>query len=85
MGLKNFPPQGALGSTKRQAPLAILDPRQQPQMDQEPTTRLPMAMDWDAQGELCPEDLHHLLDHLQAQEEPHAARCPRSRFATHFF
>jgi hypothetical protein len=25
-------------------------------------------MDWDADGELCPEDFHRLLERLQAQE-----------------
>ena len=72
--LQSLPPQSAARNNTRQGNLAILDPRQQPQMDQDQTNLLPTAMDWDADGELSPEDFHRLLDRLQAQEEQHGAR-----------
>jgi hypothetical protein len=37
-------------------------------MDQDQTILLPTAMNWDCDGELCPEDFYRLLDRLQAQE-----------------
>jgi len=37
-------------------------------VEQDQITLLPTAMDWDADGELCPEDFHRLLERLQAQE-----------------
>ena len=37
-------------------------------MDHDHSPLLPTAMEWDSDGELCPEDFHRLLDRLQTQE-----------------
>jgi len=55
-------------NNRRQASLVTLDQRHQRLVDQYQITLLPTAMVWDADGELCPEDFHRLLERLQAQE-----------------
>ena len=66
-------------------------------MDQDQVTLPPTAMEWDANGELCSEDLQRLLDRLEAQEggrpaltghtiganKHHAARRSNPRLANH--
>jgi hypothetical protein len=37
-------------------------------MDQDQANLMPTAMDWDSDGELCPEDFRRLLDRLEAPE-----------------
>ena len=37
-------------------------------MDQDQNALYPTALVWDRNGELCSEDLEHLLERLQAQE-----------------
>jgi hypothetical protein len=37
-------------------------------MDQDQTILMAMALRWDTNGELCPEDFERLLERLQAQE-----------------